>query len=124
MAEQTITPWVGVDLDGTLAHYDGEWKGIEHIGDPIPLMVDRVKKAIADGKVVKIFTARAATPEAIPHVQKWLVEKAGLPDLEVTNAKNWGLEEIWDDLAKQVIPNTGKFLEDSLMDALDEIGRD
>jgi hypothetical protein len=26
--------WIGVDLDGTLAHYDG-WKGIDHIGEPI-----------------------------------------------------------------------------------------
>ena len=26
--------WLGVDLDGTLAHYDG-WKGIDHIGMPI-----------------------------------------------------------------------------------------
>jgi len=27
--------WVGVDLDGTLAHYDG-WKGADHIGEPGP----------------------------------------------------------------------------------------
>jgi len=34
--------WIGVDLDGTLAKY-GEWRGVEHIGEPIPPMVDRVK---------------------------------------------------------------------------------
>ena len=34
--------WIGVDLDGTLAEYHG-WKGSEHIGPPIPLMVERVK---------------------------------------------------------------------------------
>jgi hypothetical protein len=33
---------IGVDLDGTLAKY-GEWRGVEHIGEPIPPMVDRVK---------------------------------------------------------------------------------
>jgi hypothetical protein len=32
--------WIGVDLDGTLAFYD-EWIGPEHIGAPIPGMVDR-----------------------------------------------------------------------------------
>lgn len=31
-------PWLGVDLDGTLAVYD-KWRGIEHIGAPIPAMV-------------------------------------------------------------------------------------
>ena len=36
---------IAVDLDGTLARYDG-WKGIDHIGDPIPLMVSRVMGAV------------------------------------------------------------------------------
>ena len=35
--------WIGVDLDATLAYYDG-FKGPEHIGEPIPQMVDRVKR--------------------------------------------------------------------------------
>ena len=34
--------WIGVDLDGTLAMYD-QWAGAGHIGEPIPLMVERVK---------------------------------------------------------------------------------
>lgn len=34
--------WIGVDLDGTLAVYKG-WNGPEHIGEPIPIMIDRVK---------------------------------------------------------------------------------
>jgi hypothetical protein len=53
--------WIGVDLDGTLAHYDG-WKGADHIGAPIPAMVERVKGWLAEGKTVKIFTARAYCP--------------------------------------------------------------
>ncbi len=28
-----ITGWIDVDLDGTLAQYDG-WKGVAHIGEP------------------------------------------------------------------------------------------
>lgn len=31
----SFKPTVAVDLDGVLASYDG-WKGIDHIGDPIP----------------------------------------------------------------------------------------
>ena len=38
----SFSGWIGVDLDGTLAHYDG-WKGIEHVGPPIPAMLARVK---------------------------------------------------------------------------------
>ena len=35
--------WIGVDLDGTLAEYHG-WQGIEHIGEPIPKMMARVRR--------------------------------------------------------------------------------
>lgn len=51
-------PWYGFDLDGTLAFYD-TWHGINHIGKPIKPMVDRIKKMHAEGKRVKILTARA-----------------------------------------------------------------
>ena len=56
---QSGTGWYGFDLDGTLAKYDG-WKGIEHIGEPVKLMVDLIKRMHAEGKVVKILTARVA----------------------------------------------------------------
>lgn len=49
--------WIGVDLDGTLAHYEG-WKGVEHVGAPVPAMLQRVKDWIAKGVEVRIFTAR------------------------------------------------------------------
>ncbi len=99
--------WIGVDLDGTLAHY-GEWKGIEHIGRPIPKMVERVKRWIGQGKKVKIFTARATRPEALKHIRDWL-EENGLPrDLEITNQKDLGMIELWDDRCVQVILNTGR----------------
>ena len=41
--------WIGVDLDGTLAHYKG-WKGRDHIGEPIPAMMQRVKQWLEEGK--------------------------------------------------------------------------
>ena len=34
--------WIGVDLDGTLAHY-GQCGGLQHIGRPVPKMVNRVR---------------------------------------------------------------------------------
>jgi hypothetical protein len=75
-------------------------------------MMLRVKKWIAAGKEVKIFTARAAAPEptkseVIGHIQDWLAQH-GLPRLEVTNVKDFGMIELWDDRAIQVIPNTGR----------------
>jgi hypothetical protein len=53
--------WVGVDLDGTLATYN-TWEGPEHIGEPIPEMVERVKAWRRDGRAVRIFTARVFAP--------------------------------------------------------------
>ena len=119
-AWENAEEWIGVDLDGTLAEYD-EWRGMDHIGRPIPKMVERVKVWLADGQLVKILTARANTPEAIPYVKKWLVEVAGLPELEVTNVKAHNVKEIWDDKARQVVPNTGDpVIPDSLQALLDQ----
>lgn len=99
-------PWIGVDLDGTLAR-DGSWKGPDYIGPPVPLMLERVRHWLAQGITVKILTARASIPECIPPVKRWLVEQ-GLPELEVTNAKDFDMIELWDDRAIQVVQNTGR----------------
>lgn len=101
------TPWIGVDLDGTLAQYDG-WRGFDKIGKPVPVMLARVKHWLKNGYTVKIFTARAAFPEqGIPPVKQWL-EENGLPELEVTNKKDFSMIELWDDRAVQVVENSGK----------------
>jgi hypothetical protein len=98
--------WIGVDLDGTLAMAE-PWQGFEHIGKPVPNMVKRLNVWVGMGYTVKIVTARAAEPEvATPPIKAWL-KKHGLPDLEVTNAKDMDMIELWDDRAVQVIPNTG-----------------
>jgi len=98
--------WIGVDLDGTLAFYN-EWAGIDHIGDPVPAMLLRVRQWLHEGKNVKIFTARAADPKAIPYIEKWL-ENNGLGGLEITNQKDLHMTELWDDRCVQVVPNTGR----------------
>lgn len=105
-------PWIGVDLDGTLAEYHG-WKGINHIGEPISTMVERVKAWLVAGQTVKIFTARVCadqdgytidTIKAI--IQGWCVQHLGVA-LEVTNIKDFGMIQLWDDRCIQVVPNKG-----------------
>lgn len=99
-------PWIGVDLDGTLAFHDGTSVDPNHVGDPIPLMLKRVKEWIAQGITVKIFTARAEYPEMVTPIQDWC-ERNGLPRLEVTRQKDFQMVQLWDDRAIQVLPNTG-----------------
>ena len=102
--------WIGVDLDGTLAHYEG-WT--EHIGEPIPAMVNRVKAWLAKGKEVRIFTARAFTPNGDPiddqfkKIYAWCYAQFSKP-LPITNRKDIHMIELWDDRAVQVIPNIGE----------------
>lgn len=98
--------WIGVDLDGTLAYYD-KWRGINHIGKPVPAMLERVKRWIKDGYQVKIFTARISDPMAAPVIRMWL-HAYGLEGLEITNVKDFDMIELWDDRAVQVELNTGK----------------
>ena len=95
-----------VDLDGTLAYYDS-WHGEEHIGEPVPLMLQRVKDWLSTGMTVKIFTARAGNGENQIHIIQDWCEAHGLPRLEVTNVKDFQCAQLWDDRAVQVIANTG-----------------
>lgn len=102
-------PWIGVDLDGVLAiHPPYQWQGYDWIGEPVPQMIQRVKRWLRAGRKVKIFTARVEGGKwACEVIHRWLV-KQGLPKLEITNVKDSGLSEIWDDLAVRVEINTGR----------------
>ena len=105
--------WIGVDLDGTLAEYNG-WVSELHIGKPIPAMVDRIKLWLSEGKNVKIFTARVAqwddgskdVEKVRAIIEAWVSEHIGTA-LPITNVKDYLMVELWDDRAIQVIPNTG-----------------
>jgi hypothetical protein len=98
-------PWVGIDLDGTLAEY-GEWQGPAHVGAPIAAMVELAKRILRNGVQVKLFTARAGDEKNLIHVIKWL-DSHGLGDLEITATKDYMCILILDDRAAHVIPNTG-----------------
>ena len=129
--------WIGVDLDATIAYYDS-WRGAEHIGEPIPDMLFRVKKWIAEGREVRILTARAFPYLLVPvgvHVsdcaimtgveipKERVLESAGAvrairdwckkhlgQHLTITCVKDYSMIELWDDRAVQVEPNTGVVL--------------
>ena len=109
-----MNSWIGVDLDGTLAHYEGFGDG-KSIGEPIPLMLDRVKSWLAENKKVKIFTARVAyrNDEQKKMIKEWCIEHIG-QELDVTCFKDFGMTELWDDRAIQVEKNTGKIYEESI----------
>lgn len=114
--------WIGVDLDGTLAEYHGWRDGA--IGQPIPTMVNRVRQWLAEGREVRIFTARVcvcdevssesgmrATPEFAEqqrrYIQAWCEEHIGLR-LPVTAVKDFRMIELWDDRCIPVEVNTGR----------------
>lgn len=106
--------WIGVDLDGTLAMYQG-WQGIASIGAPVPAMVERVRQWVSEGRDVRIFTARVGpgsrTPEELPAtiqaIEDWCINYIGAV-LPITATKDFGMVELWDDRCVQVEPNTGR----------------
>lgn len=105
-----MSGWIGCDLDGTLAQYPTPNKG--EIGAPIPRMVERVKRWLAEGQEVRIMTARVSFEGEYgrqhyePLIQQWCLEHIGQV-LPITCVKDYRMVELWDDRAIQVIPNTG-----------------
>lgn len=102
--------WIGVDLDGTLASYD-QWLGVEHIGEPVILMADRVRTWLRQGRNVRIFTARVSRAskgwqEALRAIEAWCVVHFGQV-LPVTCEKDLSMIELWDDRCVAVEKNTG-----------------
>jgi hypothetical protein len=120
----------GVDLDCTLATYE-EFVAPDVIGEPIPLMVERVRQWLENGDRVDVFTARAHPshgPEQVEKetrvIKKWFYDVFGVEPI-VTCQKDPQWEDIWDDKTVQVIPNTGMRadgIEDVEIDRSDGIG--
>lgn len=107
VSNRKFSPWIAVDLDGTLAVQDDAEFQPDKIGAVIEPMRNLVLRLTGEGKTVKIFTARAASPENIPSIKRWLAA-AGLPELEVTNLKDPGMVALYDDRAIAVKKNTGE----------------
>lgn len=105
-----MTPWIGFDLDGTLAEY-GEWEGPTSIGKPIQKMVDLAKSYEKRGYTIKILTARVSSnnpsrEQAYEAIVKWCYEVFGKP-LEITAEKDYNMVTLFDDRCIMVKPNTG-----------------
>jgi hypothetical protein len=115
--------WWACDLDGTLAEYHG-WPADGSIGKPIPAMVERVKGWLAEGKDVRIFTARiwplgttadadqmrsAQAIEQMVKITEWCAKHLGQP-LQITCCKDYGMITLYDDRCVQVVPNTGELV--------------
>lgn len=84
-------PWIGVDLDGTLAKMPPDGN-IMIIGEPLAPMVNRVKAWLAEDKDVRIFTARVGkTPSeaecrdtiraTFPYAYPWAFRSASSIDV-------------------------------------------
>jgi|SRR5581483_6892202 len=110
-------PWIGVDLDGTLATYEHGSFHPHKLGEPIPKMVERVKAWLDAGIEVKVFTARVShdgtregrwiAAQAANKIRDWTEKHIGVR-LNVTCSKDYDMLELWDDRAVQVRVNTGE----------------
>lgn len=116
--------WIGVDLDRTLAHH-AEGTGAPIPGEPIGPMVERVKRWLAAGHDVRIFTARGqdqitggmspteglSWPESNwlqrSFIEQWCLRHLGQV-LLITNCKDLHLWCLFDDRAVHVFPNAGE----------------
>jgi len=109
-AKQETKSWIGVDLDGTLAYYN-RLSTYDKVGEPVPAMMALVKKMLNNGVKVKIFTARVQDPDQLPIIRKWLKQN-DLPELEITNIKDYNMLRLYDDRCIQVERNTGRLIVD------------
>jgi len=114
-----MEPWIGVDLDGTLAEYHG-WVDELNIGPPIPAMVERMEQWLREGKRVKIFTARVAPPgdptedrnvdDVYAAIWDWLDKHVEGDIWDITYKKDYGMITLYDDRVVTVETNTGRLL--------------
>jgi hypothetical protein len=122
--------WIAVDWDGTAVEYHG-WTKWNEFGRDIPAMTERIKGWLAEGKDVRIFTARMPLPQDEMVEQtcyktgekfNGVMMKKAIADhceaiyghrLRVQCYKDLHTIEIWDDRAVGVVANTGQTLGDA-----------
>lgn len=116
--------WIGVDLDGVLAVWD-EAMTFPDIGPPIPRVVEQVRRLLAQGSDVRIFTARVAIVDGLRsaygisdatfvadqriRIERWCREHLGQV-LPITAQKDFQMIALFDDHCVQMVPNTGESL--------------
>jgi hypothetical protein len=91
----------GVDFDGTLVKENTtKWN------EPVMPMVEMVQKWLADGEEVIIFTARGWQSDVALFCQKYFGQI-----LPITNVKECGMAEWYDDRCIVVERDTGRILD-------------
>lgn len=122
--EKDIPPIKYVDFDGTLAYFD-VWRGGCNLGPPLPFMVEKVKRWIANGVRVVIFTARVSdviTEEERERrtaaIKEWCKIHLGR-ELEVTGSKRF-FHKVYDDRAVSIVQNTGMSREEALLKIIED----
>lgn len=120
--DHPVSGWYGVDFDGTLANYESWETNGTGLGTPIPLMLERVRRWLAQGIEVRIFTARAASnsrnrEKDIERIGNWTEMYLG-KRLRVTAEKDFNMIALWDDRAVAVEANSGEALHDHHTDPL------
>lgn len=111
-----LNGWIGVDLDGTLSLHEQGLNVNKEIGDPIPIMAERVKSWLRQGWEVRIMTARVSSklPEVYRDEQRklisaWTKVHIGTA-LPAVSEKDFNMLEVWDDRARRVEHNTGRII--------------
>ena len=97
--------WVGFDFDGTLVEFPTP--GQPH-GPDIPPMVYALQE-LSKLVPIRIFTARAGNPISKSIVQSRL-NSHNLPDIPITDTKDFNLAFFFDDRAITIHPKTGDIL--------------
>ena len=100
-----MSGWVGVDFDGTLCAMDGK---------PVPKMVERIKRFLAQGVEVRIVTARVNSRMTFEHrnnhttyIKLWCAQHLSQA-LEVQAEKDYDMVILYDDRAIAVQTDTGE----------------
>ena len=101
-----ISGWIGVELDGTLAHFE-PGQDMQTIGEPVAKMRMRVQQWMMVDIDVRLFTARAADPAQIPLIQAWLKEHK-MEKMKITCEKDFAMSQFWDDCGVHVVTNRGE----------------
>lgn len=134
--------WIGVDFDGCLVTAPTCLREVCTTGTPIPPMIALVKALLAEGRDVRIFTARVGPatdaectaglkaggidPGPLPRLdwhnyqqtllETWCLEHLGQV-LPLTCVKDLHLTQFYDDRCIQVETNTGRVLQDEWVKA-------
>jgi hypothetical protein len=98
--------YIAFDFSGTLAKHKDQTTDKFQPGEPVPDMIKIAKAFLDKGYKVKILTVHGGKPDDVKTIQAWSQKNIG-QKLEVTNVKQHGLIQLWDDRAIRVERNKG-----------------